>query len=93
MIDLVRENTDSLFVLAFEEDQYIPAVREEFNEKYGGNVVEITPEEIREVSDDLVTLYLLPEDMNWIILRDHDGSILLQRNKRTGRTKIPVKNK
>lgn len=74
-IDVIGEISDKFYVLIFETDQYVPRFQETFNDKYNGNCLEASPEELKEILDDLIIVYAVSKDMNWIVLFDHDGGL------------------
>ena len=74
VIQTIKEQTEEVYILAFETDQYVPSAKQKFQDKYNGNTIKASPDEIEEVSRDLIVIYILPEDLNWTVLFDHDGN-------------------
>jgi hypothetical protein len=74
--EVLKESNSQLFVVAFTGGQYIPKFQEKFEQKYKSRTVEIEPEELTEVREDLITFYLFPEDLSWAFLSDHEGRLI-----------------
>ena len=74
VIQIIEEMTEEVYILAFENGQYVPRVKEKFKNKYTGNVIKASTEEIKEISSDLIIIYILPKDLSWAVLFDHDGN-------------------
>ena len=73
--NLLKERNEKLYLVAFSGGQYIPSPHETFEEKYDSKAAEIEPEEVLEVRDDFITFYIFPEDLSWVFLGDHEGSL------------------
>ncbi|WEL22990.1 hypothetical protein [Candidatus Nanohalovita haloferacivicina] len=74
-IEMLKKRGEKLFMIAYPGGQYVPSFQETFEEKYDSKAVEIDPEEISEIREDLITFYVVPEDLSWIFLGDHEGSL------------------
>lgn len=74
-LDLIQGREDSVYILAFENGQYVSKARRKLKEEMDGNVVKVSLDEVYEMTKDLIIVYILPEDLSWIILLDHDGNI------------------
>ena len=75
-VELLEERDERLLMVAFSGGQYVPSYQELFEEKYEGRTAEIQPHEILEVREDLITFYVFPEDLSWVFLGDHEGSLI-----------------
>jgi hypothetical protein len=73
--ELLEERGGKIFMVAFSGGQNVPKFQKRFREKYDSKTVEIKPEEILEVRDDLINFYIFPEDLSWVFLGDHEGSL------------------
>ncbi|EGQ43715.1 MAG: hypothetical protein J07AB43_05920 [Candidatus Nanosalina sp. J07AB43] len=74
-LDAIGELNDSLYILAFESGQYVPKAKKTFKEDMKENVVEVSFDEVECILNDLVIVYVLPRNMEFIVLFDHDGNI------------------
>lgn len=74
-LGLIGERENSVYILAFEKGQYTPQAQQKLEKEMNGNVAEGSPEEIEEIIDELIVVYILSDNLDWAILLDHDGNI------------------
>lgn len=78
LIEKLEHN--KLYAVAFKQEQY-GEFADNFEQKYENSSLEIQPEDVIELSQELVEFMVVPESLEWMIILDHEGDISFNGEK------------